>query len=192
MSFDEKEPEATAIIINHPQSTPTKNNHANISPTIEDADSVNSITPNLTPAATRRDDDRESSPFSPFYTHPTTRYSLEAQKSESKLNVNVYESDVEACLTDSQTNVLQSSTRTRNKECTVWPGQRAMMEKKKAAKRQRGCNPLRKFDKRTKIWIKVCIAILFVGIAVGVGVGVSKAVGGGVWGPNSGTKPISR
>lgn len=64
------------------------------------------------------------------------------------------------------------------------------MEKKKAARRQKGCNPMRNLDKRTKLWVKIMIAILFVGIAVGVGIGVSKAVGGGVWGPNNNTKPI--
>ena len=193
MSLNEKESDVAGITIKRPQSTPMKTNHANILPTIEDADSVHSMTPTLTPAATRSHDDRESSPLSPFHTHPTTRYSLEGQKSESKININVYDSDIEACLTESKTNALQSTTTTKtNKECTVWPGQRALMEKKKAARRQKGCNPMRNLDKRTKLWVKICIAILFVGIAVGVGIGVSKAVGGGVWGPNSGTKPISR
>jgi hypothetical protein len=193
MSLNEKEPEVAGITINRPQQTPTKTNHTNILPTIEDADSIHSVTPTLTPAVTRTHDDREASPLSPFYTHPTTRYSLEGQKFENKLNVNVYDSDIEACLSESQTNTLQSTTTTKiNKECTVWPGQRALLEKKKAAKRQGGCNPMRNLNKRTKLWVKICIAILVIGIAVGVGIGVSKAVGGGVWGPNSGSKPISR
>jgi hypothetical protein len=64
------------------------------------------------------------------------------------------------------------------------------MEKKKAARRQKGCNPMRNLDKRTKLWVKILIAILIVGIAIGVGIGVSKAVGGGVWGSNNDTKPI--
>jgi hypothetical protein len=193
MSLNEKESDVAGLTINRPQHTPSKINHSNILPTIEDADSVHSMTPTLTPAVTRSHDDREASPLSPFYSHPTTRYSLEGQKSESKLNINVYDSDVEACLTDSNTNALQSATTTKtNKECTVWPGQRALMEKKKAAKRQKGCNPMRNLDKRTKLWVKICIAVLFVGIAVGVSIGISKAVGGGVWGPNSGSKPISR
>jgi hypothetical protein len=193
MSLNEKESDVAGITIYRPQPTPTKINHSNILPTIEDADSIHSITQTLTPAATRSHDDREASPLSPFYTHPTTRYSLEGQKSESKLNINVYDSDIEACLPDSHTNGLQSTTTTKtSKECTVWPGQRALLEKKKAAKRQNGCNPMRNLDKRTKLWVKICIAILVVGIAVGVGIGVSKAVGGGVWGPNSGSKPISR
>jgi hypothetical protein len=193
MSLNEKESNVAGLSINRPQPTPTKTNHSNVLPTIEDAESVHSITPTLTPAVTRSHDDREASPLSPFYSHPTTRYSLEGQKSESKLNINAYDSDIEACLTDSNANVLQSTTTTKtNKECTVWPGQRALMEKKKAAMRQKSCNPMRNLDKRTKLWAKICIAILFVGIAVGVGIGVSKAVGGGVWGPNSGSKPISR
>jgi hypothetical protein len=193
MSLNEKESDVAGISINRPQPTTAKTNYSNILPTIEDADSVHSMTPTLTPAVTRTHDDREASPMSPFYTHPTTRYSLEGQKSESKLNINVYDSDIEACLPDSKNNVLQSKTTTKTKkECTVWPGQRALMEKKKAARRQKGCSPMRNLDKRTKLWIKICIAILFVGVAVGVGIGVSKAVGGGVWGPNSGSKPITR
>jgi hypothetical protein len=193
MSLNENESDVAGLSINRPQPTPTRTNHSNVLPTIEDAESVHSMTPTLTPAVTRSHDDREASPLSPFYSHPTTRYSLEGQKSESKLNINAYDSDIEACLTDSNTNALQSTTTTKtNKECTVWPGQRALMEKRKAAMRQKGCNPMRNLDKRTKLWVKICIAILFVGIAVGVGIGVSKAVGGGVWGPNSGSKPISR
>jgi hypothetical protein len=193
MSLNEKPSDVAGITINRPQTTPTKINRSNILPTIEDADSIRSMTPTLTPAATRTHDDRESSPLSPFYNHSTTSYSREGQKSESKLNVNVYDSDIEACLSESNTNALKPITTTKtNTECTVWPGQRALMEKKRAARRQKGCNPMRNLDKRTKLWVKICIAILIVGSAVGVGIGVSKAVGGGVWGSNSGTKPISR
>lgn len=193
MSLNEKESDVAGLTINRPQPTSTKTNHSNVLPTIEDADSVHSMTTTLTPAAARSHDDREASPLSPFYSHPTTRYSLEGQKSESKININVYDSDIEACLTDSNNNILHPATTTKtNKDCTVWPGQRTLMEKKKAARRQKGCNPMRNLDKRTKLWVKICIAILVVGIAVGVGIGVSKAVGGGVWGPNSGSKPISR
>lgn len=191
MSLNEKESDLSGLTITCPQPTRQNTNPSRVLPTIEDVDSAHSLTPSLTPTATRAADDREPSPFSPFYSHATTRTSIDAHKSESKQNINSYDSDVEACLTGSSTNVLKGATNAKTKECTVWPGQRTLMEKKKAARRQKGCNPMRKLDKRTKIWVKALIALLVVGIAVGVGIGVSKAVGGGVWSSNSNSKPIS-
>jgi hypothetical protein len=189
MSLNEKE-EVTGLTITRPQPVRQNTNHSSILPTIEDVESTHSATPTLTPTRSHTNDDRETSPFSPFYSHPTTRYSLEASKTESKQNINIYESDVEACLTDS--NLQHSSTHKMNKECTVWPGKKALMEKKKMARKHRkGCNPMRNLDKRTKLWVKILIALLVVGLAVGVGVGISKAVGGGVIGSDNRTKPIS-
>jgi hypothetical protein len=151
-------------------------------PTIEDVDSTHSLTPTLTPSARRSNDERETSPFSPFYSHPTTRRSLEAQKSESKQSINVYESDLEAGLSDSKTNVLHTRTTSRSaKDCTVWPGQRALREQKRAARQQNGCNPMRNLSKKTRIWVKIVFGLLIIGLAVGIGVGISKAVGGSVW-----------
>ena len=76
-------------------------------------------------------------------------------------------------------------SKTGNVECQVWPGQRAMKMKKKAMRREKAkymmCGCMAGLDKRTKIWVKVLIALVVVGLAVGVGVGVSRAVGGGVW-----------
>ncbi len=192
MSLNEKEPAISGLTITHPQPTRQNTNQSNVLPTIEDVDSVDSMTPTFTPPASRGPGEREAIYESPFYSHPTTRHSLEGQKNENRLNINNYDSDVEACLPDSNTNVPHSTMTKTNKECTVWPGQRALMAKKKAARRQKGCNPLRNLDKRTIFWVKILIAILVVGIAVGVGIGVSKAVGGGVWGPNNNTKPIGR
>jgi hypothetical protein len=190
MSLNEKEGVA-GLSITRPQPTLQTTNYPNVMPTIEDVESTHSGTPTLTPTRSRTADERETSPFSPFYSHPTTRYSLEANKSESKQNINLYESDVEACLTDSNTNVLSTAHTKTNKECTVWPGKQALLEKKKAARRRKGCNPMRNLDKRTKIWVKILIGLFVIGTAVGVGVGISKAVGGGVWNSGMGAKPIS-
>lgn len=150
--------------------------------TIEDVESINSITP-----TNSRCPESSPLPFSPFYDHsdaPTT-LSL-SDPSHPKANLAVYESDIEACLTESKSNIL-SQKKSTNKGCTVWPGQRALKEAKKAekAEKRRGeCwswNPMRGLDKRTKFWAKVLIAAVIVGVAVAVGLGISKAVGGGIW-----------
>jgi len=145
--------------------------------TIEDVESLNSISPTQTRPA-----DNSSSPFSPFYDHaeaPTTLSLSDPQHPKS--SAAVYESDVEACLTESKSNIL-SQKKTTNKDCTVWPGQRALKQAKKAERRRGECwNPMRGLDKRTKFWVKVLIAAVIVGVAVAVGLGISKAVGGGIW-----------
>lgn len=68
---------------------------------------------------------------------------------------------------------------------SVWPGQREMKLKKKAMRRAKGkymlCGCMAKLDKKTRMWVKVLIALIVVGAAVGVGLGISRAVGGGVW-----------
>lgn len=150
--------------------------------TIEDVNSVHSLTPTNTHQ--RLDN---SSPISPFYDHSVTNLSLEATKSHSfaknnsKQHVAVYESDIEACLTESKSNII-SQKKTNNTSCSVWPGQKALKEAKLAEKRRKECwNPMRGLDKRTKFWIKIAIAAFIVGIAVAVGLGISKAVGGGIW-----------
>lgn len=52
----------------------------------------------------------------------------------------------------------------------------------KIARRQNGmCGCMAGYSKRTRMIIKVLIALLVIGAAVGVGVGISKAVGGSTW-----------
>jgi hypothetical protein len=182
MSLDEKVPEVTGLTITPPQNLRLPSNRSDMLPTIEDVDSTHSLTPTPTRSASHSNDDRETSPLSPFYSHPTTRHSLEAQKSGGKQNINIYESDLEACLSESKTNMLHTRNASRlAKDCSVWPGQRTLKEQKKAARQQNSCNPMRNLSKRTKFWVKILIGLLVVGLAVGIGVGISKAVGGGVW-----------
>src|SRR5271170_7609966 len=100
MSLNEKESDVSGLTITRPQPTRQNTNPSNVLPTIEDVDSVHSMTPTPTPTATCGLKEREASPMSAFYSHPTTRYSIEGQNSESKVNINSYDSDVEACLTD--------------------------------------------------------------------------------------------
>lgn len=187
MSINEKET-PQVLTITRPVPSRQPSHRSDILSTIEDVDSTHSLTPTRTPTA--RDNDRETSPFSPFYSHPQTRNSLDAMKSESKLNINVYDTDLEACLTNSKTNVLspQQTTKTfgltrTNKSCTVWPGTQELKERNKLARQARmnRYNPMRNLDKKTKVWVKIAIALLAVGLILGVGLGISKAVGGGIW-----------
>jgi hypothetical protein len=195
--LDEKStPTPSTNILTITRPTPSRQpSSQSILSTIEDVDSTHSLSPSATriPDEKMPSSDRESSPLSPFYNPTPTRYSLEAQKSSSKQNISIsaYETDVEACLTPQQTTHLSknrtgmSSTNTLAKECTVWPGQKQMKQKKKAMKFERGrqgvCGCMAGLNRKTKIWVKLLMALVVIGLAVGVGVGISKAVGGGIW-----------
>ncbi|KAI9892803.1 MAG: hypothetical protein M1814_000962 [Vezdaea aestivalis] len=118
----------------------------------------------------------ETNPYSAFYCHPTTRYSFEIQKSESKPIIHVHTIDVEAAQ-----GRLSNDTEQQRKDCEVWPGKHTLRENR-LCRRQRGLKGRwQRIDKKTKTWIKILLAILFVGGMIGIGLGVSKAVGGGVW-----------
>jgi hypothetical protein len=188
MSLDEKDSPAV-LTITRPTPSRQPSNRSDVLATIEDVESSHSVTPTLTPTATHEAESKNS-PFSPFYRHSQTQSSLDALKSESKQNINVYDNDVEACLTKSKTNSLSPQqtgktfgmTRT-NKSCTVWPGTQQLKEQNKAARRARmnKYNPMRNLDKKTKVWVKIAIALVVIGLILGVGLGISKAVGGGIW-----------
>lgn len=195
--LDEKSAPASKNILTITRPVPTRqpsNQSMGILSTIEDVESTHS----LTPTHTRHNEkslDRETSPFSPFYNPTPTRYSLEAQKSESKQNINViqsspYDTDLEACLSPQLTtksgNMGLLKTRTGNVECAVWPGQKALKQKKKAERRERGtfmmCGGcMAGLSNRARLFVKVAVVLLVIGTAIGVGLGVSKAVGGGIW-----------
>lgn len=123
--------------------------------------------------------DSNASPFSPFYSHPTTRTSFEQHKCESKTNIHIYEKDLEA---GSTPRIRQSSEPPRSvNDCTVWPGRHQLIEKSNERKKRSGCSPLRRLSRKQRISVKILIALIIVGAAVGIGVGVSRAVGSGVW-----------
>ena len=198
--IDEKSYEATTNILTitrpSPSSRKTSTAGVEVLSTIEDIDSTHSISPT---AASFNEKARENHAFSPFYNPAPTRLSLEAQKSESKLNINVlpstpnYDTDLEACLTPQKTTTSGKlgllKSKTRVEECTVWPGQKMMKMKKKEMRKAKAkyvlCPCMAGLGKNTRIWIKVIIALVIIGGAIGVGVGVSKAVGGGVWKNNN-------
>jgi hypothetical protein len=98
--------------------------------------------------------------------------------------IEITDTDVEPCRSANHTRLSTERYVVANqtKDCAVWPGRQTILEKHRMMKKRRGgCNPMRNLNKRTKIWIKIIIALFIVGSAVGIGIGVSKAVGGGVW-----------
>lgn len=153
-----------------------------ILPSIEDNTDSLSATPTLTPSRSYEASDahayekqlserpserepyseRETSPFSAFYSHPTTKYSLEANRSASVSKQNLsatalpYDSDLEAGFTSTDTPRLgqlnHTNTFASNKDqrvsdrfsklpttqskdnCPVWPGRRAQLQKHSALK----------------------------------------------------------
>ncbi|PQE17023.1 hypothetical protein CJF30_00003733 [Rutstroemia sp. NJR-2017a BBW] len=198
--LDEKSTSPTALntnILTITRPTPSRQpSSQSILSTIEDVSisSMHTLSPTATHTAADEKMSTPASASSPFYNPSPTGYSLEASKSSSKQHIAIssYETDVEACLTPQQTTIgnlsknrTGVSTNTLSKECTVWPGQKQMKRKKKAMKFERGrqgvCGCMAGLDRKTKIWVKVLMALLVIGLAVGVGVGISKAVGGGIW-----------
>lgn len=147
--------------------------------TIQDVDSQYSISP----ITTRQLLSDASNPFSPFYDHseaPTT-LSLPVDPPISKATTRVYDSDLEAGFVDADKK-MSSST----KDCTVWPGQQTLRDAKKREKRRGECwNPMRGLDKKARLILKLLIAAVIVGAAVGIGLGISKAMGAGIWNPDS-------
>lgn len=122
-------------------------------------------------------DATSSHPFSAFYSHPTTRTSLEQHLSESKVHIKVIEQDLEAA----SPHFSSLETSRNHKECAVWPCTKQMKKKSLMVQRNKGCSPLRGLPKTQRLWVKILIALVVIGAAVGIGIGISKAVGGGVW-----------
>ena len=116
-------------------------------------------------------------PLSAFYTHPTTRLSLEQLKSSSTVNLktSISVSDLEAARLSTEPYPLSK------KESSVWPCKTTLQQRSRELKRSKGCSPLRKLSRKQRLWVKALIAVTVVALAVGVGVGVSRAVGAGVW-----------
>ena len=208
-NLNEKSEAATTNVLTITRPAATRQHSSqqvDILTTIEDNESSHTLTPTHTNTHDEKATDRETSPFSPFYNPNPTRYSLEAQKSESKQNINViqsaYDTDVEACLTPQKTQAscskagLLKTKGGHNVDCTVWPGQRAMKMKQKAMRRERRrhgvCGCMAGMDKKTRTWIKALIILVVVGAAIGLGIGISRAVGGGIWENKSNSNaPIS-
>lgn len=153
----------------------TTNNAACNLPTIDDVDSARTLTPTTTCETPR--EELGSHPFSAFYCHPTTRYSFEVQKSESKPIINVMSVDLEACR-----GVKSLELDQQRKDCTVWPGKQTKRSSLKRCRQKRG--PVARFKSlspNVRLLIKVLLVLVVLALAIGLGLGISKAVGGGVY-----------
>ena len=153
-------------------------------PTIEDVDSAKSLTPTSTSPPSQVDYSAATSPYSAFYCHPTTRYSFDVQKTECKPIIDVYTVDVE----DLEQSRVRSYGSPKTGNCTVWPGQGAKRNKfTSSTYRKRAWNPMRGLQPKTRIWLKIIIALAIISAAIGIGIGISKAVGAGLWKNSNGT-----
>ncbi|KAL9637490.1 MAG: hypothetical protein Q9164_002161 [Protoblastenia rupestris] len=170
-------------------------------PSLESMTTTLNPTPSEQDAATSAQKDynpTSSHPFSAFYSHPTTRTSLEQLKSESKTHIKIYEQDLEAGsrLTQPLSINEHSPSRphdTTKKECTMWPGRDRQTKPNNIAGTIRGsraCAPYRRLSKKQRLLLQILIAVLIVGAATGLGIGISKAVGSGVWKTANSQRPI--
>jgi len=181
MSLSEK-PAVGAEMVK-PSPTTTSPQQRTIERSIEDGKSSLTLTP-VDTAPNEEYDPTSSHPFSAFYCHPTTRTSFEQLKYESNVRVQVHETDLEA-------GHSRRSLEPPGKSRTVKAGRNALKRKGNPLMCDRNrWNPMRKLNKRQKLWAKIFIALLIVGAAVGFGIGISKAVGGGVWKSTNEQAPI--
>ncbi|KYK60877.1 hypothetical protein DCS_02015 [Drechmeria coniospora] len=105
----------------------------------------------------------------------------------SERDVNPFDTDMEAMVTSSSMDKCPraSIVLTRKNDCQVWPGKDHWKQRAKAAKKsQRSCTCMSRFNRRTRIAVKVAVVLLVVGLAVAIGFGVSKPLGAPIWGNN--------
>ena len=161
--------------------------------------------PALTPAPSNEDmssnytQEKHIPSHSPLYQHPSAPSDHVNGRQNSKFNFNTYEKDLESghptpMATDEETNPFTSHISVdHNQECKMWPSKQTLMRQKTQEKtKQRQLKgfaalaPLRErwssLERKQKLYIKIAIAFLLVGIAVALGVGISKAVHGTYYG----------
>ena len=180
MSYNEKHIVGAEVVHLEPPPKPSYNN------TLTKAESISNSTlyPSSEYDATSRDDYPPSSdhPFSPFYSHPTTRTSLEQKRSESKVRFQIYEHDIEAGSRVTQFTQPEPAQHSHTDD-TVWPSSkvRKQHEAMMKSKEHSSYSPFKRMSKKQKFCAQVLIAIVIIGAITGLGVGITKAVGGGVF-----------
>ncbi|KAI9797009.1 MAG: hypothetical protein M1833_005842 [Piccolia ochrophora] len=126
-------------------------------------------------SASTRLNDLHTYPSSVFYTHVGLG---DGEKRASTSNFQLSRADLEKGFASQSKEHLTSG---RNTHDPMWPGRHSRCSKKWPGRRKRNWNPLKNLDRRTKIFVKILIALTIVAVAVAIGVGISRAVGGGVW-----------
>ncbi|PMD34671.1 hypothetical protein L207DRAFT_124577 [Hyaloscypha variabilis F] len=143
------------------------NQSINVMSTIQDIDSVHS----MTPPATANNEKFPVATSSPYYNHQT-------QGSESKQNIN------------SKTGLLKKKSATNIDP--AWPGRDQLKMRKKQMKREKACcGWWVGMDSKKKTLIKVLIFLVIVALATGLGIGISKALNTGAWTKSGANTPIS-
>ena len=159
--------------------------------TIEDIDSTHSVSPppsvhNEKPA------EAQAARFS-FYKSSVTN----EPKSESKQNINVCDTDIEALapqLTEAgSSNVGLVKNKSKCCGAEAWPSPQELKKKRRAEKRRqmKCCGCWVDLSKRTKSLLLLLIGLTIVALATGLGVGLSRRVGGGVYSHGSPNAPIT-
>ncbi|OJD13225.1 hypothetical protein AJ78_06299 [Emergomyces pasteurianus Ep9510] len=122
------------------------------------------------PAGSDFDPSRGAKPLSPFYTHPTTRTSLEQLKSESQACYQGYK------LHDAENGYqvpVKPSMDGQTSDRGLWGICPSNKQKKSKW--------LGSLSRRRRLAVKGLIALVIAGGMVGIGLGISVALGGGVW-----------
>ena len=180
MSYNEKHIVGAQVVHLEPPRQPSYNN------TLTKTESISNSTlyPSSEYDAASRDDYPPSSdhPFSPFYSHPTTRTSLEQKKSESKVRFQIYEHDLEAGSRVTQFTQPEAA-QNHPADDAVWPSSkvRKQHEALMKSREHNSYSLFKRMSKKQKFWVKLLIAVVIVGAITGLGVGITKAVGGGVF-----------
>ena len=174
MSYNEKNVVGAQVVHLEPPPKLSYNN------TLAKPESISNSTlyPSSEYDATSRDDYPPSSdhPFSPFYSHPTTRTSLEQKKSESKVRFQIYEHDLEA-----GSRVTQFTQPEPAQQChtddTVWPSSKVRKQHEAMVKsmEHHSYSPFKRMSKMQKFWVQAFIGIVIIGAITGLGVGITKA-----------------
>ena len=158
----------------------------------------------LSQASTHADEyGPESHPASPFYSHPTTKTSIEQLKTASSGRFSHYDTDVEAGSSprpsgERTPDAAAARTATRGtarpglaRVDSMWPQRATLVAAHKQRKRTRGCYPWNQMTRKQKLIAKIAIALLVVGIGVVIGVCVSIAVGGTYYKSDTENSPVA-
>ena len=160
--------------------------------------------PALTPAGSHEDmssvyTEKTPSPQSHFNKQPVASYERIHAYPSSKNNTTTYEKDLESghvtpiTMPDDPNPFTNRVDLDNTQECKMWPSRQTLMQQKtqeKTKQRQMkglfACAPLRErwaaLNKKQRLYTKIAVAILLIGIAVALGVGISKAVHGTYYG----------
>ena len=167
--------------------------------------------PVLTPAVSREDLSTEFPArrvpiHSPFYQHPPASFERVHSRQNSKDGPSATEKDLEPGVQtplagDSDHPFASKVSVDCSKECRMWPSKQTLIQSRKEGKKKRmngkfcgGCAPVRdfwaRFTARQRLYIKIALALFFVGVVVAIAVGITVAVNGTVYVSDGHTEAI--